>query len=215
ELEHLKSQEIEIPALIGGKEVKTGHTTDVVIPHNHSHKIATAHLCKQEEVEMAIDAAMEARKKWAKMPWQDRVAIFKKAADLLSGSWRYKINAATMLGQSKTAHQSEIDAVAELADFFRYTAYYLTQIYQHQPYSPDGMWNRSVDRCLDVFVLAVPPFHSASLGAQPPAAPLLCGHVGLWKPATSAIYSNYYMMKLLQEAGLPDGVINFVPGNGA
>src|SRR5699024_2744298 len=215
ELEHLKSQEIEIPALIGGKEVKTGHTTDVVIPHNHSHKIATAHLCKQEEVEMAIDAAMEARKNWAKVPWQDRVAIFEKAADLLSGSWRYKINAATMLGQSRTANQTEIDAVAELADFFRYNAYYLTQIYQDQPYSPDGMWNRSEYRPLEGFVLAVTPFNFTSIGANLPTAPVLCGNVSLWKPATSAIYSNYYMMKLLQEAGLPDGVINFLPGNGA
>jgi 1-pyrroline-5-carboxylate dehydrogenase len=215
ELERLKSQEIEIPAIIGGKEIKTGKTTDVVIPHNHNHKLGTVHLCGAEEVENAIETSLEARKEWSRMPWQDRVAIFKKAADLLSGSWRYKINASTMLGQSKTPHQSEIDAVAELADFFRFNAYYLTQIYQNQPYSPEGMWNRSEYRPLEGFVFAVTPFNFTSIGANLPTAPALCGNVALWKPATSSIYSNYFVMKLLEEAGLPDGVINFLPGRGA
>jgi len=215
ELERLKSEQIDIPAIIGGEEVKTGNTADVVIPHNHSHKLATAHMCGKEEVQKAIELAMEARKDWAKMPWQDRVAIFKKAADLLSGSWRYKINASTMLGQSKTAYQSEIDAVAELADFFRFNAYYLAQIYKDQPYSPDGMWNRSEYRPLEGFVLAVTPFNFTSIAANLPTAPALCGNVALWKPATSSIYSSYYLMKLLQEAGLPDGVVNFLPGHGS
>jgi len=215
ELERLKSEEIEIPAIIGGKEIKTDRTADVVIPHNHSHKLASTYLCGEKEVDMAIESALEARKKWANMPWEERVAIFKKAADLLSGSWRYTINAATMLGQSKTAYQSEIDAVAELADFFRFNAYYLTQIYQDQPYSPQGMWNRSEYRPLEGFVFAVTPFNFTSIAGNLPTAPALCGNVSIWKPATSSIYSSYYLMKLLQEAGLPDGVINFLPGNGA
>ena len=215
ELERLKSEETEIHAIIGGKEVKTSKKADVVIPHNHSHKLGTVYLCGEKEVGKAIESALEARKEWSQMPWQDRVAIFKKAADLLAGSWRYKINAATMLGQSKTAHQSEIDAVAELVDFFRYNAYYLTQIYQGQPYSPKGMWNRTEYRPLEGFVFAVTPFNFTSIGGNLPTAPVLCGNVALWKPATSSVYSNYFVMKLLQEAGLPDGVINFIPGNGA
>lgn len=215
ELERLKSEQIEIPAIIGGKEIRTDRTAEVVIPHNHSHKLATTYLCGEKEVEMAIESAMEARKKWANMPWEERAAIFKKAADLLSGSWRYTLNAATMLGQSKTAYQSEIDAVAELADFFRFNAYYLTQIYQDQPYSPEGMWNRSEYRPLEGFVFAVTPFNFTSIAGNLPTAPALCGNVSIWKPATSSIYSSYYLMKLLQEAGLPDGVINFLPGKGA
>lgn len=214
ELERLKSEQTEIPAIIGGKEVKTDKTDDVVIPHNHSHKLGTVHLCGEKEVDKAIESALKARKEWSQMPWEDRAAIFKKAADLLAGSWRYKINATTMLGQSKTAHQSEIDAVAELVDFFRFNAYYLTQIYQGQPYSPKGMWNRTEYRPLEGFVFAVTPFNFTSIGGNLPTAPVLCGNVALWKPATSSVYSNYFVMKLLQEAGLPDGVINFVPGNG-
>jgi 1-pyrroline-5-carboxylate dehydrogenase len=215
ELERQQSRQVEIPAIIGGKEIKTDRTADIVLPHDHSHKLGKTYLCGEEEVKMAIESALEARKKWANMAWQDRVAIFKKAADLLSGSWRYKINAATMLAQSKTAHQSEIDAVAELADFFRFNAYYLTQIYKDQPDSPKGMWNRSEYRPLEGFIFAVTPFNFTSIGGNLPTAPVICGNVALWKPATSAIYSNYYVMKLLQEAGMPDGVINFLPGNGA
>jgi len=214
ELERLKSRETEIPAIIGGKEIKTDRTADVTIPHNHAHKLGTVHLCGEEEVEKAIESALEAQKRWSRMPWQDRVAIFKKAADLLSGSWRYTMNAATMLGQSKTAYQSEIDAVAELADFFRFNSYYLTQIYKDQPYSPSGMWNRTEYRPLEGFVFAVTPFNFTSIAGNLPTAPVLCGNVSLWKPALSSIYSSYYLMKLLQEAGLPDGVINFLPGNG-
>lgn len=215
ELERLSGQTIDIPAIIGGEEVKTDRTTDVVIPHNHNHKLATAHLCGEKEVEMAIEAALEARKEWAKMPWQERAAIFKKAADLLSGPWRYTINASTMLGQSKTCYQSEIDAIAELADFFRFNAYYLTQIYQSQPDSPDGMWNRTEYRPLEGFVFAVAPFNFTSISVNLPTAPAICGNVALWKPSTTAAYSSYFAMKMLQEAGLPDGVINFLPGEGA
>lgn len=215
ELKNQKSQVIEIPAIIGGKEVKTGRTEDVTIPHNHSHKLATVHLCGKKEVDMAIDSALEARKKWAAMPWEHRVSIFKRAADLLTGPWRYKMNAATMLGQSKTAYQSEIDAIAELADFFRFNAYYLTEIYKDQPYSPDGMWNRSEYRPLEGFVFAVTPFNFSSIAVNLPTAPALCGNVALWKPATTSVYSSYFAMQMLKEAGLPDGVINFLPGHGA
>jgi len=215
ELEKLSSEAIEIPAIIGGKEVKTKNTADIVVPHNHKHKLATAHLCGKKEVKMAIEAAMEARKEWAKMPWQERAAIFKKAADLLSGSWRYTINASTMLGQSKTCYQSEIDAIAELADFFRFNAYYLTQIYRNQPDSPDGMWNRMEYRPLEGFVFAIAPFNFTSIAVNLPTAPALCGNVAIWKPATTSVYSSYFAMKMLKEAGLPDGVINFVPGKGA
>lgn len=215
ELKRQKEKQIEIPAIIGGKEVKTDRKADVVIPHNHSHKLATVHLCGEKEVEMAVEAALEARQKWAAMPWEHRVAIFKKAADLLSGPWRYKMNAATMLGQSKTAYQSEIDAVAELADFFRYNAYYLTEIYKDQPYSPEGMWNRSEYRPLEGFVFAVTPFNFSSIAVNLPTAPALCGNVAIWKPATTSAYSSYFAMQMLKEAGLPDGVINFLPGEGA
>ena len=216
ELDRQRSADpIEIPAIIGGKEVKTGRTADVVVPHEHDHKLATTHLCGEKEVNMAIESAMEAREKWSNTPWQDRAAVFLKAADLLSGSWRYQINASTMLGQSKTAYQSEIDAVAELADFFRFNAYYLTQIYKGQPDSPKGMWNRSEYRPLEGFIFAVTPFNFTSIAANLPSAPALCGNVALWKPATSAVYSSYFIMKLLQEAGVPDGVINFLPGSGA
>lgn len=215
ELERLSGQTIDIPAIIGGEEIKTDRTADVVIPHNNQHKLGTAYLCGEKEVEMAIEAALEAREEWAKMPWQERVAIFKKAADLLSGPWRYTINASTMLGQSKTCYQSEIDAIAELADFFRFNAYYLTQIYQGQPDSPDGMWNRTEYRPLEGFVFAVTPFNFTSISVNLPTAPAMCGNVAIWKPSTTASYSSYFAMKMLQEAGLPDGVINFLPGEGA
>lgn len=214
ELDKLASEEINIPAIIGGEEVTTNRTADIVVPHDHQHKLATTYLCGEKEVNMAIEAAMEARKEWAAMPWEQRVAIFKKAADLLSGPWRYTINASTMLGQSKTCYQSEIDAIAELADFFRYNAYYLTQIYKRQPYSPDGMWNRMEYRPLEGFVFAVTPFNFTSIAVNLPTAPAMCGNVALWKPSTTAVYSSYFAMQMLKEAGLPDGVVNFLPGHG-
>lgn len=215
ELKKLSSETIDIPAIIGGEEVKTDRTVNVVVPHDHQHKLATLHLCGEKEVEQAIEASLEARDEWAATPWQERVAIFKKAADLLSGPWRYTINASTMLGQSKTCYQSEIDAIAELADFFRFNAYYLTQIYQRQPYSPDGMWNRTEYRPLEGFVFAVTPFNFTSIAVNLPTAPAMCGNVAIWKPSNTAAYSSYFAMKMLKEAGLPDGVVNFLPGNGA
>ena len=214
-LEELQSKEIEVPLIIGGKEIYTGKTGEMRAPHNHKLKLGVFHKATQKEVEMAIEAALEARKKWAEMPWEHRVSIFLKAAELLSGSWRYTMNAATMLGQSKTAYQSEIDAVAELADFWRFNTYYMTQLMGEQPNSPKGFWNRMEYRPLEGFIFAVTPFNFTSIAGNLPTAPAIVGNVVLWKPASTAVYSAYFIMQLLKEAGLPDGVINFVPGTGA
>lgn len=214
-LKELKSEVIDIPAIINGKEVRTGDTSDVVIPHNHSHKLATLYHCGENEVNMAIEAALEAQKKWAAMPWQDRVAIFLKAAELVTGPWRDIMNASTMLGQSKTPHQAEIEAAGELADFLRFNAWYLAKIMGEQPYSPDGVWNRVEYRPLEGFIFALSPFNFTAIAGNLPTSPAMCGNVVVWKPSTESVYSNYFFMKILQEAGLPDGVINFVPGRGA
>lgn len=215
EIERLKSQEIEIPAIIGGKVVKTDRQADVVMPHNHGHKLGTVHLCGEKEVNQAIEASQKARKEWAEMPWEERAAIFLKAADLVTGPYRYTMCASTMLGQSKTPHQAEIEAVGEFADFLRFNAYYLQQIYEEQPYSPDGMWNRMEYRPLEGFVFAVTPFNFTAIAGNLPLAPALCGNVSLWKPALSSVYSSYFIMKVLHDAGMPEGVINFLPGKGA
>ncbi len=214
ELKRLSSQEIEIPLIIGGQEVRTDATSAVVMPHNHGHKLGVMQKAGRKEINMAIEAAMDARAAWAATPWQERVAVFLKAADLLTGSWRYTINAATMLGQSKTPHQAEIEAVGELADFFRFNAHYLTGVMSDQPESPRGMWNRVEYRPLEGFLFAVTPFNFTAIAGNLPTSMAMCGNVVLWKPATSSVYSNYFVMKLLKEAGLPDGVINFVPGSG-
>ncbi len=214
-LKELRSETIEIPAIINGKEVKTGRTADVVIPHNHSHKLATVHLCSEKEVAMAVDAALQARQEWAGLPWEERIAVFRKAADLVAGPWRDTMNASTMLGQSKTPHQAEIEAAGELADFLRFGAWYLAKIMKEQPYSPDGVWNRAEYRPLEGFVFAVSPFNFTAIAGNLPSAPAMCGNVSIWKPSVESVYSNYFFMKLLKEAGLPDGVINFLPGEGA
>lgn len=214
-LVELKSEVIEIPAIIGGREVKTGNTEDVVMPHNHGHILAKVHLCGEKEVNMAVDASLEAQKEWAALPWEERVSVFLKAADLVSGSWRDTMNASTMLGQSKTPHQAEIEAAGELADFLRFGAWYLTKIMAEQPASADNVWNRVEYRPLEGFVFAVSPFNFTAIAGNLPSAPAMCGNVCLWKPSTEAVYSNYFFMKILKEAGLPDGVINFLPGRGS
>ncbi len=214
ELKRLKSQEFDIPLIIGGKEIRTGATADIVIPHNHAHKLGQYHKATAPQVDMAVEAALTAWKDWSDMPWEQRAAIFLKAAELLSGPYRALLNAATMLGQSKTAYQAEIDAACELADFWRFNAYYMTQLMQEQPYSPKGTWNRSEYRPLEGFVFAVTPFNFTSIAGNLPTAPAVVGGVSLWKPASSAVYSAYFIMKILQEAGLPDGVVNFIPGSG-
>ena len=214
-LEEMRSQTLDIPLIIGGKEIRTGNTEVCRIPHNHEHVLATFHKAGPEEVQMAIDAAMEARGKWAALDWQDRIAIFLKAADLLAGPWRDTLNASTMLSQSKNAFQAEIDAACELADFFRFNCYFTTQIYRDQPVSSPGIWNRMEYRPLEGFVFAVSPFNFTSIGGNLCSAPATVGNVALWKPASSCVYSNYFVMKLLEAAGLPAGVINFIPGDGA
>ncbi len=214
-LDALKQQQVEIPLIIGGKEVKTDRTVEIRCPHHLDTKLGIYHRAGENEVNLAVEAALEARKIWAEMPWEQRAAIFLKMADLLAGPWRDTLNAATMLGQSKTAYQSEIDAVAELCDFWRFNTYYMTQLMSDQPYSPKGMWNRLEYRPLEGFVFAVTPFNFSSIAGNLPTAPAIVGNVALWKPASSAVYSAYYLMQLFKEAGLPDGVINFVPGSGA
>ena len=214
-LKELASQEIEIPLIIGGKEIRTGNTGKIVVPHDHKHVLATFHKAGDKEIQMAIDASQEARKTWANMPWQDRAAIFKKMAALLAGPWRATLNASTMLNQSKNVYQAEIDAACELIDFFNFNVKYMEEIYEQQPYSPDGYWNRLEQRALEGFIFAVTPFNFTSIAGNLPTAPAMMGNVVLWKPASSTVYSGYYLMKLFQAAGLPDGVINFIPGSGA
>jgi len=213
-LKELASQKIEIPLIIGGKEIKTGKTADICIPHNHKHILGTYHKAGEKEVNMAIEAALEARKQWAEMPWEHRASIFLKAADLLAGPWRSTINAATMLGQSKTAFQAEIDSACELIDFWRFNASYMAQLMGDQPMSSAGMWNRVEYRPLEGFVFAVTPFNFTSIAGNLPTAPAMIGNVALWKPASSSVYSGYFLMKLFEEAGVPAGVINYVPGSG-
>jgi 1-pyrroline-5-carboxylate dehydrogenase len=213
-LAELKSKQIEVPLIIGGEEIKTGNTAEMRIPHNHSHVLGVYHKAGKKEVDMAIEAALEARKEWAEMPWEHRASVFLKIADLLAGPWRSTINAATMLGQSKTVYQAEIDSACELIDFYRFNCHFMTQLMDEQPYSPNGMWNRSEYRPLEGYVFAVTPFNFTSIAGNLPTAPAIVGNVSLWKPASSAVYSAYFLMKLFEEAGLPKGVINFVPGSG-
>ena len=210
----LRNESIEIPAFIGGKEIRTGNTIEIHPPHDHSHTLGIAHLCGEKEVSEAIASAMEARKTWSAMPWEDRAAIFLKAADLLSGSWRDTLNASTMLGQSKNPFQAEIDAACEMIDFWRFNAHYMERIYADQPLSPKGIWNQLEYRALEGFVFAVTPFNFTSIQGNLPTAPALMGNTVLWKPSTTSLYSAYFTYRLLEEAGLPPGVINMLPGHG-
>lgn len=213
-ISELKSKQIEIPLIIGGEEIRTGNTEEIRMPHNHSHILGVYHKASKKEVDMAIEAALEARKEWAEMPWEHRVSVFLKMAELLAGPWRATLNAATMLGQSKTVHQAEIDSAAELIDFYRFNSYYFAKLMEDQPISSAGVWNRMEYRPLEGFIFAVTPFNFTSIAGNLPTAPALVGNVSLWKPASSAVYSAYWLMKLFEEAGMPKGVINFVPGSG-
>lgn len=210
----LKSKQIEIPLIIGGEEIRTGNTEEIRMPHNHSHILGVYHKASKKEVDMAIEAALEARKEWSEMPWEHRVSVFLKMAELLAGPWRATLNAATMLGQSKTVHQAEIDSAAELIDFYRFNSYYFAKLMEDQPISSAGVWNRMEYRPLEGFIFAVTPFNFTSIAGNLPTVPALVGNVSLWKPASSAVYSAYWLMKLFEEAGMPKGVINFVPGSG-
>ena len=213
-LDEMKNETVDIPLIIGGMEVRTGNTGVLRVPHDHTLDLGVYHKAGEAEVAMAIDAALEARETWAEMPWEHRVSVILKAAELLAGPWRQTVNAATILGQSKTIFQSEIDAVCELIDFWRFNCCYLTQLMGEQPASSAGIWNRLEYRGLEGFVFAVSPFNFTSIGGNLPTAPALTGCVSLWKPSSSAVYSAYYVMKLLEEAGLPPGVVNFIPGSG-
>src|SRR6266571_1113623 len=214
-LRELERDRIEIPLVIGGQDVKTAETFEAVMPHRKSHVLADVHSGGPAEVEQAIAAAREARHDWAHMPWEDRAAIFLRGAELLAGPWRSTLNAATMLGQSKTAHQAEIDAACELTDFFRFNVQFMLRIYGEQPMSSSGTWNRMEYRPLDGFVFAVTPFNFTAIGGNLPTSAALMGNTVVWKPASTAAYSAHFLMRLLQEAGLPDGVINLVYGSGA
>jgi 1-pyrroline-5-carboxylate dehydrogenase len=202
----------DLPLVIGGKEIRTGNTLKAVVPHDHRHVLATVHQAGEKEIAMAVEASLKAKNEWENLAWSDRAAVFLKAADLLTGKYRPILNAATMLNQSKTVHQAEIDAACELIDFFRFNAAYIKNIYSTQPESSPGVWNRLEYRPLEGFVYAITPFNFTSICGNLPTAPAMLGNVALWKPSTTALFSNYWIMKLLEEAGLPPGVINFVPG---
>ena len=215
ELKRLSSTEIEIPLIIGGKEIRTGDTGKVVMPHKHSHVLATFHNAGAKEVNMAIEAALEGKKVWESLSWIDRTSITLKIAELIATKYRATINAATMLGQSKNAYQAEIDSACEVVDFLRFNAYFLSEIYNEQPLSENGVLNRTEYRPLEGFVFTVSPFNFTAIASNLNMSPVLMGNAVVWKPATSSLYSNYFLMKIFKEAGVPDGVINFVPSKGS
>jgi 1-pyrroline-5-carboxylate dehydrogenase len=212
-LERMANETIEIPVIVGGKEVRTGHLIDVTSPHDHRRVLARAHMADAKTITAAVDTALEAWKAWQATRFEDRAAVLLKAAELLAGPWRATVNAATMLGQGKTVFQAEIDSACELIDFWRYNAAFAERVYQEQPESAPGMWNRTDHRPLEGFVYAITPFNFTAIGGNLPTAPALMGNVAVWKPSHTALLSNYYVMRVLEEAGLPPGVINFLPGD--
>jgi 1-pyrroline-5-carboxylate dehydrogenase len=215
ELNKQSNEQIEIPLIIGGKEVRTGKIGKVVMPHNHSHVLATYHMATEKEVKLAINESLKAFKEWSDLSWVVRASILIKAADLISMRYRYKLNAATMLGQSKSVYQAEIDSSCETIDFLRYNAFFASRIYSEQPKSTFNQLNRMEYRPLEGFVLTVSPFNFTAIASNLNMSPVLMGNTTVWKPATTSILSNYYLMKIYQEAGLPDGVVNFLPGSGS
>ncbi len=215
-LEELKAKQIEVPLIIGGKEVRTGDTAKIACPHDHSINLGSYHKAGPKEVQMAIDAAIAAKPVWESLRWEERAAIFLKAADLLAGPYRFLLNAATMLNISKNPFQAEIDSACELIDFLRFNVYFAQQVYADQPmHNSRFTWNYVQHRPMEGFIFAVAPFNFTAIAGNLPTAPAIMGNTVVWKPASSAVYAPYYFMKLLQEAGLPDGVINFVPGSGS
>ncbi len=209
------NEQVDIPFYIGGKEYRTGNTVDIHPPHDHQHKVGQYHTAEKEHIELAVEKAAEGREKWAKTSWEHRAAIFLKAAELLAGPFRYRMNAATMIAQSKNVMQAEIDAACELIDFLRFNVEFMTNIYSNQPESSPGIWNRMQYRPLEGFVYAITPFNFTAIAGNLPAAPAMMGNVVIWKPARSQVYSAHVIMELFKEAGLPDGVINMVTGNSA
>jgi 1-pyrroline-5-carboxylate dehydrogenase len=214
-LEQMRNERPEIPLVIGGQDVFTGETKPAVMPHDKEHVLAEVHQGGAEHVQLAIDAAAKAWEDWSRWPWEERAGVVLRAAELLAGPWRDTLNAATMLGQSKTAHQAEIDAACESIDFFRFNVEFMHRVYSEQPVSSPGVWNRLEYRPLEGFVFAVSPFNFTAIAANLTSSPALMGNVVVWKPAGTAMLSAYYLMRLFQEAGLPDGVINLVYGPGA
>lgn len=212
-LQELRGETVEIPAFIDGEPIHTGTTSHVAPPHDHQHTLGHVHQCRDEEVERAIEAALDAKAEWAAMDFSDRAAVFLRAADLLAGPYRDTINAATMLGQGKSIHQAEIDAACELIDFLRFNVHFAEQIYREQPNSDDRVWNQLQYRPLEGFVLAITPFNFTAIQANLPTAPALMGNTVLWKPASRSVYSAYFTYKILEEAGLPPGVINMLPAD--
>ena len=214
ELERQYTQEIEIPLIIGDREIYTGRTAKVVCPHEHRHVLAVYHQAGAKEVSMAINAALQAKQAWSDMNWSHRASIFMKMADLISTRYRYILNAATMLGQSKSVYQAEIEAACELADFLRFNVHFANEIYSNQPESTPGTRNRMAYRPLEGFIAAITPFNFTAIAGNLTTAPTLMGNTLVWKPSSSSVLSNYYLMQLFAEAGLPGGVINFIPGPG-
>jgi 1-pyrroline-5-carboxylate dehydrogenase len=214
-LKEMAAQQIEMPLVIGGKEIRTSRTDKAVCPFDHKHVLGTFHLAGEAEVQLAVEESQKAWKQWSEMRWEDRAAVFLKAAELLAGPWRDTINAATMLNQAKTVHQAEIDSACEMIDFFRFNAHYMQMIYEQQPDSPAQTWNYMEYRPLEGFVYAITPFNFSSIAGNLPTSVAMMGNVVVWKPASSAVYSAWWFMKLMEAAGLPAGVINFVPGDAA
>ncbi len=214
-LEQMSAERLHIPMVIGGERVESGTTFEAVMPHRRSHVLADVERGDASHVDRAVAAARAAHEEWSQTPWHERVAVFLRAAELLAGPWRATLNATTMLNQSKTAHQAEIDAVCESCDFFRFNAEYLTRIYAEQPVSSPGVWNRMEYRALEGFVFAISPFNFTAIGANLTTSPAMMGNTIVWKPASTAALSAWYTMRLLEEAGLPPGVINLVFGAGA
>ena len=212
-LKSMAAERIEIPLVIGGREIRTGRTESAVMPHDHRHVLAEYHMAGPEHVQQAVAAAADARREWGAWPWEERAAVLLRAAELLATTWRPTINAATMLGQSKTVFQAEIDAASEMIDFWRFNAFFAQELYGEQPVSSPGMWNQMEYRPLEGFVYAVTPFNFTAIGGNLTTAPALMGNTVVWKPASSAMLSAWYTLKVLEAAGLPPGVINFVPGD--
>jgi len=207
------NEKAEVPLYIGSEEIKTGHTKSIRPPHDHQHEVGIFHNAEEKHVEQAIDSALEARKKWAKLPWEQRAAIFLKAADLIAGPYRDRINATTMIGQSKTVLQAEIDSACELCDFLRFNVEYMTEIYREQPESADNEWNRLEHRPLEGFVYAITPFNFTAIAGNLPSSAALMGNVAVWKPSDSQMLSAQVIMEVFKEAGLPSGVINMIMGD--
>jgi 1-pyrroline-5-carboxylate dehydrogenase len=215
ELKRQSNIVVDIPLIIGGKEIRTGNTETVVMPHNHKHILATYHKAGEKEIQMAIDASLKAHKEWSETPWTIRASIMLKTAELIANKYRALLNAATMLGQSKNIYQAEIDSACETIDFLRFNVSFASEIYGTQPKSAYNQLNRMEYRALEGFILSVSPFNFTAIASNLNMSPVMMGNTTIWKPATTALLSNYYLMQIFKEAGLPDGVVNFVPGSGS